>query len=227
MSSNMDFLSACSFFHFSSIIIGDGSSFPISCAGQSYITNPHTNFLLRNILVAPSLIKNLIFVRRFTIDNNVSLEFDPFGLSVKDLKTVEVLARYNSSGDLYPLHGAPSSTPQAMHTSVDLWRRRSATPIKILCRLCFKNLVSLLIVLVLLMTPLFVMPVNAANMLDCLSAHQLPIVLFHLSYCIVIYGPLHFLLFLVSNTILLFLTIILITYGTFLFAPNPMCTQFF
>jgi hypothetical protein len=45
------------------------------------------------------------------MDNNVSIEIDPFGLSVKDLKTGAVLARYNSSGDLYPLHGAPTSTP--------------------------------------------------------------------------------------------------------------------
>jgi hypothetical protein len=130
MSSHMDFLSACSSSPFSSITIGDGSSIPISCTGHSYIINPMTNFILRNILVAPSLIKNLISVRKFTIDNNVSVEFDPFGLSVKDLKTAEVLARYNSSGNLYPLHGAPTSTPQAMIASVDLWHRRLGHPNK-------------------------------------------------------------------------------------------------
>jgi hypothetical protein len=126
----MDFLSACSSSPFSSITIGDGSSIPISCTGHSYIINPKTNFILRNILVAPSLIKNLISIRQFTIDNNVSVEFDPFSLSVKDLKMVEVLAHYNSLGDLYPLHGAPTSTPQAMIASVNLWHRRLGHPNK-------------------------------------------------------------------------------------------------
>jgi hypothetical protein len=136
MSSNMDFLSACSSSPFSTITIGDGSSIPISCTGHSYIINPNTNFknipnfILQNILVAPSLIKNLIFVRQFTIDNYVSIEFDPFGLSVNDLKMGVILVRYNSSGDLYPLHGAPTSTPQAMIASVNLWHRRLGHPNK-------------------------------------------------------------------------------------------------
>jgi hypothetical protein len=49
---------------------------------------------------------------------------------VKDLKTAAVLARYNSSGDLYPLHGAPTSTPQVMIASVDLWHHRLGHPNK-------------------------------------------------------------------------------------------------
>ena len=58
------------------------------------------------------------------------MEFDPFGLSVKDLNTGTVLVRYNSQGDLYPLHDTPSSTPQAMHASVDLWHRKLGHPNK-------------------------------------------------------------------------------------------------
>ena len=58
------------------------------------------------------------------------MAFDPFGLSVKDLTTGEVLARYNSTGDLYSLHGAPTSTPRAMLASVDLWHRRLGHPNK-------------------------------------------------------------------------------------------------
>ena len=37
-----------------------------------------------NVLHAPKIIKNLISVRKFTIDNSVIVEFDPFGFSVKD-----------------------------------------------------------------------------------------------------------------------------------------------
>jgi hypothetical protein len=49
---------------------------------------------------------------------------------VKDLKTVAVLARHSSSGDLYPLHGAPTSTPHAMIASIDLWHRHLGHPNK-------------------------------------------------------------------------------------------------
>src|SRR3954466_14664036 len=114
MSSNMNLLSACFPSPFSTITIGDGSTIPVSCAGNSHISSSYANFLLRNILVVPSLIKNLISVRQLCIDNKVILAFDPFGLSVKDLKTGEVLARYNCTGDLYLLHGAPTSIPRAM-----------------------------------------------------------------------------------------------------------------
>jgi hypothetical protein len=44
MSSNMDFLLACSSSPFSTITIGDGSSIPISCTGHSYIINPSKYF---------------------------------------------------------------------------------------------------------------------------------------------------------------------------------------
>jgi hypothetical protein len=40
---------------------------------------------LNNVLVSPHLIKNLISVHQFTIDNNCSVDFDPSGCSVKDL----------------------------------------------------------------------------------------------------------------------------------------------
>jgi hypothetical protein len=39
---------------------------------------------LNNVLVSPQLIKNLISVRQFTIDNNCSVEVDPSGCSTKD-----------------------------------------------------------------------------------------------------------------------------------------------
>jgi hypothetical protein len=52
---------------------------------------------------APNLIKNLVSVRKFTTDNQVSIEFDPFGFSVKDFQTGMPLMRCESQGDLYPI----------------------------------------------------------------------------------------------------------------------------
>jgi hypothetical protein len=67
-------------------------------------------FYLNDVLVAPDLIQSLLSVRRFTTDNSCSMEFDPFGLSLKDLATWSVIARYNSSGPLYTISLSVSST---------------------------------------------------------------------------------------------------------------------
>ncbi|KAL3634376.1 hypothetical protein CASFOL_021430 [Castilleja foliolosa] len=59
-------------------------------------------------------LKNLVFVRRFTPDNSVSVEFDPFSFLVKDYKTRIPIIGCNSHGDLYPLVlGSTSSPPSA------------------------------------------------------------------------------------------------------------------
>ena len=84
--------------------------------------------LLNNVLITPQIVKNLISVRKFTKDNFCSVEFDPFGFSVKDLQTRMVLLRSNSTGDLYSF---PSSQPQTTSTALvsispDLWHKRLA-----------------------------------------------------------------------------------------------------
>jgi hypothetical protein len=79
MSSNMNFLSAYFPSPYSSITIGDGSTILVHCIGHSSIPSSSSLFLLFNILVVPSLIKSLISVCQFTMDNQVILDFDPFG----------------------------------------------------------------------------------------------------------------------------------------------------
>ena len=77
--------------------------------------------------------KNLISVRKFTTDNMVSVEFDPLGFCVKDLRTGTKLMRCESSGDLYPF----TSTTQAIQTttpsvfavlSSNVWHSRLGHP---------------------------------------------------------------------------------------------------
>ena len=57
----------------SSIVVDNGSLLPVTSTGS---TNLHGHLLLNIVLVAPHIIKNLISVRQFTIDNNCSVEFD-------------------------------------------------------------------------------------------------------------------------------------------------------
>jgi hypothetical protein len=84
----------------SSIVVGNGSTMPVTSVGDSVILGL---FYLNNILLAPDIIQSLLSVRRFTTDNWCSMEFDLFGLSVKDLTTRNVIARSNSTGPLYML----------------------------------------------------------------------------------------------------------------------------
>lgn len=67
------------------------------------------SLVLKDVLISDKLIKNLISVRCFTIDNYVSVSFDHFGFTVKDFKTGAFIQRCNSHGELYPV--VPSSSP--------------------------------------------------------------------------------------------------------------------
>lgn len=116
---------------FPPIIVGNGITLPVTHIGHSHFTSDHKPLHLRNVLVAPNLVANLLSVRRFTTNNNVSTEFDPFGLSVKDLATQDLIVRHDSLGDLYPFPGVLPSLPQsnsAFVASVNLWHQRLGHP---------------------------------------------------------------------------------------------------
>jgi hypothetical protein len=81
------------------IVVSNGSLLPVVGTGSTEL--PHSLFL-NNILVSPQIIKNLISLRQFTINNNCSVEFDPAGCSVKDLRTQNVIVMCNNSRALYP-----------------------------------------------------------------------------------------------------------------------------
>lgn len=112
----------------SHIVVGNGSTIPVTSNGQANIRHPNRSFTLCDILCSPHIIKNLISVRRFVIDNWCAVEFDLFGSSVKDLRTMTVIARFNISGPLYPLHhvlpSSPTATALTASTSSNvLWHR--------------------------------------------------------------------------------------------------------
>jgi hypothetical protein len=108
--SNLTFICPPTFTDPSSIVVGNRSALLITSVGDSALPSL---FYLNNVLVTPDIIQNLSFVHHFTTDNWCSMEFDPFGLSVKDLSTQNMITKCNSSGPLYtmclPSHPAPSS----------------------------------------------------------------------------------------------------------------------
>ncbi|KAJ9545073.1 hypothetical protein OSB04_024780 [Centaurea solstitialis] len=114
------------------IQVGNGAVIPARYIGQCSF--PFSSWLLqlKNVLVSDKIIKDLISVRRFTVDNSVSVEFDPFGFTIKDFQTGRPLQRCDSDHhDLYPV--LPSSPPSALASanvaiSFDTWHRRLSHP---------------------------------------------------------------------------------------------------
>ncbi|GJS62446.1 ribonuclease H-like domain-containing protein [Tanacetum coccineum] len=84
-------------------------------------------------------------VCQFTRDNDVSVEFDAYGFSVKDYQTRRLLLRCDSTGDLYPVTQQPSSQTLVVFLSFSstTWHRRLGHPgDDVLRRLESRNLIS-------------------------------------------------------------------------------------
>jgi hypothetical protein len=115
------------------IVVGNGHSVPIHGLGNTQLETPHPPLTLNNVLHAPNLIKNLVSVRKFTTDNKVSIEFDPFGFSMKDFQTGIPIMICESRGDLYPITNQ-HSTNKIMHPSScaamssSIWHNRLGHP---------------------------------------------------------------------------------------------------
>jgi len=91
------------------INVGNGHSIPIHGFGHTNLPSSNPPLVFLNVLYAPQIFKNLVYVLRFITDNLVSLEFDPLGFFVKDLKTRMHLMRCDSHGNLYPFTTTPTS----------------------------------------------------------------------------------------------------------------------
>ncbi|XP_076927181.1 uncharacterized protein LOC143590643 [Bidens hawaiensis] len=63
------------------IFVGNGQRLKINGSGNGYYTLPNKTYQLNQIIHSPQVIKDLFSVREFTIDNQVSVEFNPFGFS--------------------------------------------------------------------------------------------------------------------------------------------------
>ncbi|GKB94368.1 hypothetical protein Tco_0980505, partial [Tanacetum coccineum] len=59
------------------IIVGNGHKIPIRGYGHTTLRHSSRPLFLKNVLHAPTLIKNLVSVCRLSVDDNISLDFDP------------------------------------------------------------------------------------------------------------------------------------------------------
>ncbi|GJY08475.1 ribonuclease H-like domain-containing protein, partial [Tanacetum coccineum] len=115
---------------YKSIFVDNGQSIHVTNTGHSLLHTPHKPLYLNHVLVTPNIIKNLIYVCKFTRNNDVSIEFDAYGFSVKDYQTRWLLLRCDSTGDLYPVTQQPSSTTTfaLLTSSPKTWHRRFGHP---------------------------------------------------------------------------------------------------
>nr|GEW26651.1 ribonuclease H-like domain-containing protein [Tanacetum cinerariifolium] len=113
-----------------SVFIGSGHSSHVTHTGHSLLHTSSKPLHLNHILVTPHITKNLISVCQFTRDNDVSVEIDAYGFSVKDYHTGWILLRCDSTGDLYPVTQQPSSQNPIVLLSFSstTWHRRLGHP---------------------------------------------------------------------------------------------------
>nr|GEV16247.1 ribonuclease H-like domain-containing protein [Tanacetum cinerariifolium] len=110
-----------------SVAVGDGRFIPVTNSGHSVLSTLFRPLRLNNVLITPNIVKNLISVRQFVRENSYTVEFDPFGFSVKDFITRRVLPRCDSTSDLYPVT-KPSTIPHAFLTNQYTWHQRLGHP---------------------------------------------------------------------------------------------------
>ncbi|KAJ9552319.1 hypothetical protein OSB04_016364 [Centaurea solstitialis] len=114
-----------------SLLVGNGYPIPIIGHGSTTLSHLNHKYYLNHVYHVARILKNLISVRKFTRDNNVSVEFDPFGFSVKHLKMGRIIMRCNSSGERYPISVGPvaSSTATTLLTvSPTTWHNHLGHP---------------------------------------------------------------------------------------------------
>ncbi|CAL9216541.1 unnamed protein product [Arabidopsis halleri] len=111
-----------------SVLVGNGSLAPVTKSGHGALNSKSRPLHLKNVLVCPSIMKNLVSVRRFVTDNRCTVEFDPFGFTVKDLPTKQMLLRCDSSGPLYTVTQPRSLPSLALTTGSSIWHRRMGHP---------------------------------------------------------------------------------------------------
>ncbi|GJW18774.1 ribonuclease H-like domain-containing protein [Tanacetum coccineum] len=113
--------------NFHSVIVENGSFISVTHSRHLQIPNPYRLLHLKNVLVTPNIIKNLVFVRKFTTDNKCPIDFDPYGFTVRDYHTRQTLLRCDSTGDLYPLHVVASAFA-LLTNNHSLWHQRLGHP---------------------------------------------------------------------------------------------------
>lgn len=89
---------------FDSVMVGNEDGLRISHTGNIHFHEFGSKFTLEDVLCVSNIKKNLLSLGWFTVDNNFSFHFFPWGYCVKDLATGKILLKGPIKDNLYPLH---------------------------------------------------------------------------------------------------------------------------
>jgi hypothetical protein len=110
----------------------DGSGMEICHIGHSILRTPNSSLHLSNILHVPDASKNLLFVNKLTLDNDVFFEFRRNFFFIKDLKTRRILFKRPCRGGLYPIVPIPIGESKqdflTVKPSSSMWHHRLGHP---------------------------------------------------------------------------------------------------
>lgn len=110
------------------LTVANGNPILVQLSGSSSFSVHNISVRLNDILLAPSITKNLLSVSRFCADNSISIRFDEFNVYLKDLQTQQpevIIGEVKDS--LYQIHLNKNEVCEVNHCSiVDLatWHRR-------------------------------------------------------------------------------------------------------
>lgn len=60
-----------------SIMVGNGVILPVTHIGQKKFPHSHNHLVLNDVLISNKMVKNLVYVQKFIVDNSVYVTFDP------------------------------------------------------------------------------------------------------------------------------------------------------
>ena len=110
-------------------MIGDGSGLSITHIYSSFLHTPHNTFKLNNVLYVLAMKKNLMSISQIFTSNNVSIEFLPTALLVKDIQTGITLLKGNTKDGVneWPV-SPPLLAFSSLKTTLSEWHQRLGHP---------------------------------------------------------------------------------------------------
>ena len=113
-----------------SIVIGDGSSLPITGIGNSIIKQKNNVLPLHDVLFVPNLKKNLLSVSQLTSQYPVNCEFSNVNFCVKERNTGRPLITGRRKGNLYVLSDEPEAhfSYRFKSGTTNIWHQRLGYP---------------------------------------------------------------------------------------------------
>jgi hypothetical protein len=111
------------------VVVGNGASLPITHTGSLSHSTSLGFISLLDVLVVPSLTKNLISISKLTADNNCSITFIGSGFTIQDLLTGAVLGTGQCKDGLYVLDRGQkaflaSLQDNNLRASLNVWHAR-------------------------------------------------------------------------------------------------------